>query len=138
MGKILALDFGLKRTGVAITDELKIIASPLETVPSDKLMTYLETLLNKERIEIIVIGEPKRMDDSETHITKNVYLLKEALEKKFTSIKIDLHDERFTSKMASESMILSGMKKKDRQKKENLDMVSAAIILQSYMAMHFS
>ncbi len=138
MGKILALDFGLKRTGVAITDELKIIASPLETVPSDKLMSYLETLLNKEKIEIIVIGEPKRMDDSETHITKNVYLLKEALEKKFTSIKIDLHDERFTSKMASESMILSGMKKKDRQKKENLDMVSAAIILQSYMAMHFS
>lgn len=133
MGRIVAIDFGLKRTGIAMTDELKIIASPLTTVESKELMNFLKNLVNKNKIETIVLGEPKRMNNEDTHITQNVYLLKEALEKEFPVIKIVLVDERFTSKMAMQSMIDSGMKKKQRQEKGTVDMISAAIILQSYM-----
>ncbi len=133
MGKILAIDFGLKRCGLAITDELQIIATPLETVDSKQLMDVLVALVAKEKIETIVLGEPKRMDGSDSHVTQNVYLLKEALEKQFPVVKIDLHDERFTSKMALDAMIQGGMKKKDRQQKGMIDKVSAAIILQEYI-----
>lgn len=134
MGKIIAIDFGLKRTGLAITDELQIIATGLETVESKQLMNYLVALFQKEKIEKIVLGEPKRMDGSDAHITQNVYLLKEALEKQFPGIPVILHDERFTSKMAVEAMIAGGMKKKQRQDKAMIDKISATIILQSYMA----
>lgn len=134
MGKIIAIDFGLKRTGLAITDELQIIATGLETVESKKLMEYLIALFQKEKIEKIVLGEPKRLDGSDAHITQNVYLLKEALEKQFIGIPVILHDERFTSKMAVEAMIAGGMKKKQRQDKAMIDKISATIILQSYMA----
>lgn len=133
MGRIVAIDFGLKRTGIAMTDELKIIASPLTTVESKELMNFLKDLINKNMVETIVLGEPKRLNNEDTHITQNVYLLKEALEKEFPIIKIVLVDERFTSKMAMQSMIDSGMKKKQRQEKGTVDMISAAIILQSYM-----
>lgn len=134
MGKIIAIDFGLKRTGLAITDELQIIATGLETVESKKLMDYLIALFQKEKIEKIVLGEPKRLDGSDAHITQNVYLLKEALEKQFVGVPVILHDERFTSKMAVEAMIAGGMKKKQRQDKAMIDKISATIILQSYMA----
>lgn len=133
MGKIIAIDFGLKRTGLAITDELQIIATGLETVESKQLMNYLIALFQKEKIEKIVLGEPKRLDGSDAHITQNVYLLKEALEKQFPGIPVILHDERFTSKMAVEAMIAGGMKKKQRQDKAMIDKISATIILQSYM-----
>lgn len=133
MGRIVAIDFGLKRTGIAMTDELKIIASPLTTVDSKELMNFLKDLVLKNAIETIVLGEPKRLNDEDTHITQNVYLLKEALLKEFPLIKIELIDERFTSKMAMQSMIESGMKKKKRQEKGTIDMISAAIILQSFM-----
>lgn len=133
MGKILAIDFGLKRSGLAITDELQIIATPLETVDSKELMNVLIQMVVKEKLETIVLGEPKRMDGSDSHVTQNVYLLKEALEKQFPTVKIDLHDERFTSKMALDAMIQGGMKKKDRQQKGMIDKVSAAIILQEYI-----
>ncbi len=134
MGKIIAIDFGLKRTGLAITDELQIIATGLETVESKQLMNYLIALFQKEKIEKIVLGEPKRLDGSDAHITQNVYLLKEALEKQFPGTPVILHDERFTSKMAVEAMIAGGMKKKQRQDKAMIDKISATIILQSYMA----
>jgi putative holliday junction resolvase len=134
MGKLIAIDFGLKRTGLAITDELQIIASGLETVDSKKLMDYLIALVSKESIEKIILGEPKRLDGSDAHITQNVYLLKEALEKQFPNIPVILHDERFTSKMAMEAMIAGGMKKKQRRDKAMIDKISATIILQSYMA----
>lgn len=133
MGKIAALDFGLKRTGIAMTDELQIIASPLTTVDSRELITFLKTLIAKEKIEMIVMGEPKRMDSSDTHISENVRLLKQLLEQEFPMVPVQMVDERFTSKMASRSMIDMGMKKKKREEKGSVDMISAAIILQSYL-----
>jgi putative Holliday junction resolvase len=133
MGKIAGLDFGLKRTGVALTDELQIIASPLTTVDSNELIGFLKNLIQMEKLERIVIGEPTRMDSSDTHISENVRLLKAHLEKEFPLVPISMVDERFTSKMASMSMVEMGMKKKKREEKGNIDMISAAIILQSYL-----
>ena len=133
MSKIIAIDFGLKRTGLAITDELRIIAAPLITVDSHNLMDFLYTLFLKESVEIIVLGEPKRLDNSDTHISENVRLLKVALENQFPEKKVVLHDERFTSIMAARSMVDAGMNKQKRKEKGNLDMISATVILQSYM-----
>ena len=133
MGKLVAIDFGLKRTGVAITDENQIIASGLKTVDSKDLMTFLKELISKDKIEAIVVGLPKRLNNEPTHITENVLLLKEALEKQFSTIQIHLLDERFTSKMAFQTMIDSGLSKKQRQNKGLIDEISATIILQSFM-----
>jgi putative Holliday junction resolvase len=133
MGKIVAIDFGLKRTGLAITDELKIIAAPLTTVESNELMAFLRSLVQKDKIDAIVLGEPKRMNNEDTHISENVRLLREALVKEFPGQKIEMVDERFTSKMAAQSMVVSGMSKKKRQEKGTVDMISATIILQSYL-----
>lgn len=133
MGRIIAIDFGLKRTGLAITDAANIIATPLETVDSVDLMKRLKELVSEFNVETIVLGEPKNLDNSPTHVTANVHLLKEALQNEFNEILIVLHDERFTSKMALDSMIKGGATKKQRREKGNLDKVSAAIILQSYM-----
>ena len=134
MGKILAIDFGLKRTGLAITDENKIIASGLTTVESKEMMNFLIKLTQKEVIETIILGEPKRLNNEDSHITANVRLLKEALEKQFPKITIKLIDERFTSKMAFQTMIDSGLKKNQRKNKALVDEISATIILQSYMS----
>ncbi|HLU87278.1 MAG TPA: Holliday junction resolvase RuvX [Taishania sp.] len=136
MGKVIAIDFGLKRTGLAITDESKLFAFGLETVESNKLMDYLIALFKKERIETIVLGEPKRLDGSDAHVTQNVYLLKEALEKQFVGVPVVLQDERFTSKMAFDAMLAGGLKKKQRQDKGMIDKVSATIILQEYLGIH--
>jgi putative Holliday junction resolvase len=133
MNRILAIDFGLKRTGIAITDEANIIASPLTTVDSKDLMTFLKETVVKSKVGTIVLGEPKRLNNEDSHITENVRMLKTVLEKEFPTQKIVLMDERFTSKMAFQSMIDSGMKKKQRQEKGTVDMISAAIILQSFM-----
>jgi len=133
MGKILAIDFGLKRTGLAITDKNKIIASGLTTVESKEMMNFLIKLTQKEVIETIILGEPKRLNNEDSHITANVRLLKEALEKQFPKITIKLIDERFTSKMAFQTMIDGGLSKKKRKNKELIDEISATIILQSYL-----
>ncbi len=133
MGKYLAIDFGLKRTGLALTDEMNIIASGLDTVDSVKLMDYLIVLIPKEKVSRIVLGEPKRLNGEDSHITQNVYLLKEALEKQFPEVDVILIDERFTSKMAFQVMIDGGLKKKQRQEKGLIDKISATIILQSYL-----
>jgi putative Holliday junction resolvase len=124
----------LKRSGLAITDEMKLFSFPHETIDSQGLMVYLETLVPAEAIDTIVLGEPKRLDNTDTHITENVRLLHEALTAKFPELTIVLMDERFTSKMAVQAMIDGGMKKKDRQVKGNIDKVSAAIVLQSYLS----
>jgi len=134
MGKVLAIDFGLKRTGLAITDASKIIASGLTTVDSKELMNFLVGITQKENIEKIILGEPKRLNNEPSHITANVHLLKEALEKQFPTIPIQLIDERFTSKMAFQTMIDGGLSKKQRQNKALIDEISATIILQSYLA----
>jgi len=133
MGKILSIDFGLKRTGLALSDDSKIFAFGLKTVESKKLMEELKLLVVKEKLEEIVLGEPKRLDTSDSHITENVRLLKQTLEKQFPLVKIVLMDERFTSKMAAFAISQSGLKKKDRQQKELIDEVSATIILQDYL-----
>lgn len=133
MSKILAIDFGLKRTGLALSDDRKIFAFGLKTVESKQLMNELILLVEKEKITEIVIGEPKRLDTSDSHITQNVHLLKAALEKQFPLVKIALLDERFTSKMASAVIAQSGLKKKDKQQKALIDEVSATIILQDYL-----
>ncbi|MDX2360217.1 MAG: Holliday junction resolvase RuvX [Crocinitomicaceae bacterium] len=133
MGKIIAIDFGLKRTGLAITDDSNIFAFGLDTVESKDLMGRLKELIQKENVSTVVIGLPKRLNDKDTHITQNVYLLKEAIEKELKSIKVDLVDERFTSKMASEAMHFAGATRKQKKQKELVDKVSATIILQSYL-----
>ena len=134
MGKIIALDFGLKRTGIAISDESKTFAFGLSTIESSILESYLSQLISKEKIDVILIGEPKKLNNEDTHITQNVRLLKNHLEEKFPLQSILLYDERFTSKMASQSIATSGLSKKKRENKALIDEVSATILLQSYLS----
>lgn len=134
MSKVLSIDFGLKRTGLALSDDSKLFAFGLKTVESKNLMDEIQNLILKEKVDEIVLGEPKRLDTSDSHITENVRLLHAALLKNFPTIKIALLDERFTSKMASAAIAQSGLKKKDRQQKGLIDEVSATIILQDYLA----
>lgn len=133
MGRKLAIDFGLKRTGLAVTDTSNIIASPLETIDSQDLMKRLKELVAQLDVDVLVLGEPKNLDNTDTHITANVKLLEEALKKEFPFLKVVLIDERFTSSMALKSMITAGSTKKQRREKGTIDRVSAAIILQSYL-----
>ena len=134
MARILAIDLGTKRTGLAVTDPLKILANPLETIETGQLINFLKSYCAKEEVEAIVLGLPTRLNGQDNEMTPRVLKLKEELEKAFPQQKIALEDERFTSKMAMQSMIAMGSKKKDRKEKAgNLDKVSAAIILQSYL-----
>jgi putative holliday junction resolvase len=133
MQRIVALDFGLKRTGIAITDEMNIIASGLTTVDSRELMIYLKNLVATKNIGTIVLGEPKRLNLEDSHSSENVRLLKEALDKEFPLLTIALVDERFTSKMAMQTMHLGGLSKKQKKNKALIDEISATIILQSYL-----
>ena len=134
MNRILAIDFGLKRTGIAITDELNIIASGLTTVASKDLMEFLKKTVPEKGVGTIVLGEPKRLNMQDSHSSENVRLLKEALDKEFPMLKIEMMDERFTSKLAMQSLVDGGVSKKKRRNKELIDEVSATIILQSYMS----
>lgn len=133
MGRILALDYGRKRTGVAVTDVLQIIANGLTTVPSHTLPDFLVQYVAKEKVDLIVIGLPKQMNneasESMTYITPFVNRLKKIL----PDMPIEFVDERFTSVMAHRTMLEAGLKKKDRQSKELVDEISATIILQTYM-----
>jgi len=133
LGRIVTLDIGRKRTGVAMTDPLRIIASPLETVPTHKLIDYLSDLFQKESIDILVVGYPRQMNNTLSEAVNYIKPVINSIKKKFPNMPIELVDERFTSKMAMQAMIDGGMKKKDRQVKSNVDKISAAIILQSYM-----
>jgi len=134
MGRILAIDLGTKRTGIAVTDMLQIVANPLETIETSKLIDYLKSYFLKEEVDTIVLGYPKKLDGKANEMTPKVISLKDRLSKLFPDKKMVLIDERFTSKMAMQSMIAMGSKKKDRKEKAgNLDKVSAAIILQSYL-----
>ncbi len=133
MARVLAIDFGLKRVGVAVTDELQIVANPLDTIPNSEIFEFLKKYLSTENVECIVVGLPKKLNNEGTHATSHVYSFKNKLTQLYPEMKIELHDERFTSKMAMDAMIAGGMKKKDRRKKENLDKISASIILQSYL-----
>ena len=132
MTKVIAIDYGKKRCGIAVTDDACIIATGLTTVSSHELLSFLKDYFSKNSVSTIVLGDPKRMDGSPTDTTGDVHKLKTTLEQTFEQ-KVVLVDERFTSKMAMQSMITSGVKKKDRRRKELVDEVSATIILQSYL-----
>ena len=133
MSKIIAIDFGLKRSGIAITDALQMIASPLTTVPSQELETFLKTICAKDDISEIVLGMTLDTLGRPTDITPNVEMLFKVLKEKHPKQEVSLYDERFTSKMASAALVASGMKKSQRKVKGNLDMTSAAILLQGYL-----
>ncbi|TDQ25501.1 Holliday junction resolvase RuvX [Tenacibaculum caenipelagi] len=133
MGRILAIDFGKKRTGIAVTDELQIIASGLTTVNTSELLAFLKDYTQKENVELFLVGKPKQMDNSDSESEVLILPFLEKLEKAIPSIPIKRVDERFTSKMAFQTMIDSGLKKKQRQNKALVDEISATIILQSYL-----
>lgn len=133
MGRVLAIDFGTKRTGIAVTDPLQLIATPLDTVRTFQAIDFLKKYDQEEGIETFVIGMPKDLMNKDTDSTASVRSFINLLRKNFPSREIHEVDERFTSKLAMRAMIAGGMKKKDRQKKENVDKVSAAIILQSFL-----
>jgi putative holliday junction resolvase len=133
MGRIVAIDYGSKRVGVAVTDPLKIIATPLDTIHSKDIITFLKKYDQKENIELFVLGLPKKLDNSDTNNTQLVLNFEKSLQKNFPDKKIYFIDERFTSKMALQTMISGGMKKKERQDKSNVDKISAVIILQSFL-----
>ncbi len=133
MPRTLAIDYGAKRTGLAVTDPLGIIANALDVVASHKLENYLKSYFLKEEVSKVVIGMPKNTDGSDTNATPLVQAFINRFRKVFPDKELILHDERFTSKMAKDAMLIGGMKKKDRQNKGNIDKISATIILQSYL-----
>lgn len=133
LGRILALDFGRVRTGIAVTDELQLIASGLITVDTNKLLTFLEEYLKGEMVDCIVVGEPKQMDGTVSESEALILPFLAQLHKRFPSIAIARQDERFTSKMAMDAMIAGGMKKNKRRNKSEVDKISATLILQAYL-----
>ncbi|MFL5810076.1 MAG: Holliday junction resolvase RuvX [Flavisolibacter sp.] len=133
MPRILSIDYGGKRTGIAVTDPLKIIATGLTTIETPKLIKFLKDYFSKEQVELVIIGMPLNLDDSATHITAAVKKFIAAFQKYFPSIPIREVDERYTSKLASQAMLQMGMKKKQRQDKSKLDEIAATIILQEYL-----
>ncbi|MGB2231986.1 MAG: Holliday junction resolvase RuvX [Flavobacteriaceae bacterium] len=133
MGRILAIDFGIKRTGIAVTDELRLIASGLTTVSTKELLHFLKDYTQKECVDLFIVGEPKQMDNS---ISESELEIKSFLKKLTTfipQIPVKRYDERFTSKMAFQAMIDGGVKKQKRKNKALIDEISATLILQGYM-----
>lgn len=133
MPRILAIDYGLKRTGIAVTDPLQIISTGLTTVESKQLIPFLKDYFSKEEVERIIIGEPKNWDDTDTHATPLVEKCIKELQKSFPAVPVIRVDERYTSKMAKQAMIDMGMKKMQRRNKAIVDEIAATIMLQEYM-----
>ena len=133
MPRILAIDYGSKRTGIAVTDPLQIIATGLTTIDSTQLIPYLKNYLLLEQVELIIVGMPMNCDESETHGTPHAITAIKKIQKEFPAIPLKTVDERFTSKMARASMLEMGMKKKDRRNKSLVDEIAATIILQEYL-----
>ncbi len=133
MGRIVALDYGTVRTGVAVTDPMKLIASGLTTVNTKELVSFLRVYLEKEEVDLFIVGEPKQMNNtpSESEVFIQVFLQK--MKSNFPTIPLQRYDERFTSKMARQSMVEGGLRKKQRSNKALVDEISATIILQSYL-----
>jgi putative Holliday junction resolvase len=134
LARILALDFGLKRTGIAVTDPLQLIASGLTTVATSDLMSFLEEYTGQERVERIVVGEPRQMDNQPSEVEGAIGKFLSELSSRIPGIPVSRQDERFTSKMAARSMVEGGMKKKKRREKATLDEISATLILQSFLS----
>ena len=133
MARILSIDYGGKRTGLAVTDPLQIIATGLETIESKELIPWLKKYLLQEEVELIIIGLPKNWDESDTHGTPLVEAAIKKIQKEFPAMPLKTVDERYSSKMAKDAMLEMGMKKKDRRVKSNIDVIAATIILQEYL-----
>lgn len=133
MGRILAIDYGQKRVGLAVTDTLKIIATNLTTVHSSEIFDFLKSYFQKEEVELIVVGLAKKLDNTESSSMQFIKPFTEKLKTTFPLIPVDMYDERFTSKMAFQAMIDGGLGKKDRKNKALIDSVSATILLQNYL-----
>ncbi len=133
MGRILSIDFGARRTGLAVTDPLKIIASALDTIETHHLFEFLKKYIVEEQVEKIIIGYPLNLDDTPTHATPLVDAAVKRLNKLFPLLPVEKVDERFSSRRASEAMVEMGMKKKDRRKKGNTDQIAATLLLQEYL-----
>jgi putative Holliday junction resolvase len=133
MPRILSIDYGIKRTGLAVTDELQIIASGLTTVPSEKIITFLKDYFSKEKVSKVIIGEPKQMNGEPSESTPIIEKFILQFKVQFPEMKIERVDERFTSKMAFQTMIDSGLKKKQRKNKGLVDEIAATILLQYYL-----
>ncbi|MFC4739733.1 Holliday junction resolvase RuvX [Flavobacterium ponti] len=133
MPRILSIDYGIKRTGIAVTDEMQIIASGLTTVPSETLITFLKDYFSKEKVEKVIIGEPKQMNGTPSESAAIIEKFIKTFTMTFPTMPLDRVDERFTSKMAFQTMIDSGLKKKQRQNKALIDEIAATIMLQDYM-----
>jgi len=137
VARILSIDYGGKRTGLAVTDPFKIIATGLQTVETPKLVSFLKNYFSKEQVELVIIGMPVNWDDTATHATPLVQKFIKEFQKNFPSIPIKEVDERFTSKLASQAMLQMGLKKKQRQNKAMLDEIAATIMLQEYLQHNF-
>lgn len=133
MGRILAIDYGKKRTGLAVTDPLRITANPLLTIETKELINWLQTYFEKEKVDIVVIGHPTQMNGEESESMNYIRPFIGNFKKQFPTIPITMYDERFTSVLAHQAMIASGMKKKDRQDKAIVDKIAACIILEGYL-----
>lgn len=133
MGRILAIDYGTKRVGLAVTDPLRIIASGLETIHSKDLYNYLEKYFSTELVDIIVVGEPKTLQNEKSNSARFIDPVVQTIIKKYPDKKVVRYDERFTSAIAKQTMLMGGLKKKDRQNKGTVDTISAIIILQDYL-----
>ncbi|MEI6347043.1 MAG: Holliday junction resolvase RuvX [Bacteroidota bacterium] len=133
MGRIVAIDYGQKRVGIAVTDPMRIIATGLTTVPSGKIFEFLKQYVNSETVDCFVVGLPKQMDATASESARFIEPFVKKLAKDFPTIQVERVDERFTSKMAFQTMVDSGLGKKDRQNKALVDTISATIILQSYL-----
>ena len=133
LGRILAIDFGKKRTGIAVTDELQIIASGLTTVNTDDLISFLKEYVYKNKVDLFIIGKPKQMDNSDSESESLILPFLKKLKNQIPQIPFQREDERFTSKMAFQTMIDGGLNKKQRRNKALVDEISATIILQSYL-----
>jgi putative Holliday junction resolvase len=136
MGKIMAIDYGTKRVGIAVTDSLQIIASALTTVHANEAVDFIKKYFEKENVETIVVGEPKRMNNQPSEVEKHIVGFIRKLQKELPTVKIERFDERFTSKMAVQAMIDGGLGKKKRQNKELIDQISATILLQEYLQVY--
>lgn len=133
MARILAIDFGTKRTGIAVTDELQLIASGLDTVATPMLIDYLKKYFENEKVELVLVGEPTQKDGAASGVETEIKKFLEVFTKEFPAMPVKRVDERYTSKMAFQTMIDSGLKKKQRRNKALLDEISATIILQQYL-----
>ena len=133
MGRILAIDYGKKRTGLAVTDPLRITANPLLTIETKELINWLQTYFGKEKVDIVVIGHPTQMNGEESESMNYIRPFIGNFKKQFPTIPITMYDERFTAVLAHQAMIAGGMKKKDRQDKAIVDKIAACIILEGYL-----